>query len=354
MTLKELGYSDYFQLFEKENNLKDFTIGRVTAEHKERYIVKTIEGELTAEITGNMRFTAESREDFPAVGDWVAVSAFDDFGIIHRIFPRKSVLSRKAVGKHGEAQVIAANIDYAFLVQSAGNDFNINRLERYITICRSAKTDPIIILTKIDLINDEKLDELISNIKLRIKNILLIPISSETKAGYFELQSIIETGKTYCMLGSSGAGKSTLLNNLAGKELMKTSTISESVNKGRHTTSHRELIILNNGGILIDNPGMREVGITDSEGGLEEVFDLIYSLAESCKYDDCTHQTESGCAVIAAVESGELTKESYENYLKMEKERAYFETNAADKKKKDKLLGKVLKNYKKQNIKNRI
>ncbi len=354
MTLEELGYNNHFHIFEKESILDDFIIGRVTAEHKERYIVKSADGEFTAEITGNMRFTAESREDFPAVGDWVAMSSFDDFGIIHKIFPRTSVISRKAAGKAGEVQIIAANVDYAFLVQSAGGDFNINRLDRYITICRTANTEPIIILTKIDLSSDDILNELIISIRARIKNIPIIPISSETKAGYFELHSIIEAGKTYCMLGSSGAGKSTLLNNLAGVELMKTSSISESVNKGRHTTSHRELIILSSGGILIDNPGMREVGITDCESGLEAAFELIYSLAQECKYADCTHQTEDGCSVLEALESGELDKDAYENYLKMEKERAFFETSAAERRKKDKYFGKVVKQYIKQNVKNRF
>jgi ribosome biogenesis GTPase / thiamine phosphate phosphatase len=354
MKLKDLGYNDQLEKLRLEHHLNDFEIGRVVLEHKERYIVKTEKGELEAEITGNLRFSSKSREDFPAVGDWVALTIHDsDFSIIHSILPRTSVISRQAVGKFGEIQIIATNIDYALLVQAADRDFNINRLERYLTICNSSKVSPIIVLSKIDLIDGHRTSEIVDNIKARIKNIPIIAVSNESQNGYDELVKVIEKGKTYCMLGSSGVGKSTLLNNLSGKALMRTDSISQSTNKGRHVTSHRELTILDNGGILVDNPGMREVGIADSTSGLEITFDLIIQYAQNCKFKDCSHTNESGCAVIGAVEKGEIDNASYENYLKMEKEKAHFESTMVERRKKDKDFGKMLKNYKKDMDRNK-
>lgn len=355
MRPEDLGYNDKLEEFRKENYPDSFEIGRVIAEHKERYIIKTTQGEFEAEITGNMRFTAKSREDFPAVGDWVALTPYEsDFAIIHKIFPRYSIIKRQAIGQFGEIQIIATNIDYAFLVQAVDRDFNINRLERYLTICNSAKVSPIIVLSKIDLINEQQVSDVIENIKHRIKNIPVVAISNESQDGYDELKKIIEKGKTYCMLGSSGVGKSTLLNNLSGKNLMRTDSISQSANRGKHVTSHRELIILDNGGILIDNPGMREVGIADSSGGLEITFDMIVRLSQHCKFKDCTHTNEIGCSVLEALEKGEIDKASYENYLKMEREKAHFESTIAERRKKDKEFGKIMKNYKKDMKKNKF
>ena len=255
------------------------------------------------------------------------------------------------MGKQGEKQIIAANIDYAFIIQAVDRDFNINRIERYLTICNTSNVKPIIILNKIDLISDSELSELISKVQERIKQVPIIHISNESQKGFEKLKESIEKGKTYCLLGSSGVGKSTLLNNLSGNRLMKTNTISTSTNKGRHVTSHRELLVLENGAILIDNPGMREVGIADSKDGLEITFRAIIELSQVCKYNDCTHTTEIGCAVIKAIESGELDNSSYENYLKMEREKEHFESTIAEKRKKDKDFGKMIKNYKKSNYK---
>jgi len=348
MKLEELGYNKKIEKYRKDNNLTGFETGRIIAEHKERYIVKTVKGDFNAEITGNLRFTAKGREDFPAVGDWVALTTYDpDLAIIHNILPRSSIIKRQAVGQFGEIQVIAANIDYAFLVQAVDRDFNINRLERYLTICNSSKVRPVIVLSKTDLIDEDRVSEISEQIKARIRNVPVIAISNETRDGYEALTAIIEKEKTYCMLGSSGAGKSTLLNNLSGRTMMRTDSISQSTNKGKHVTSHRELFILENGGILVDNPGMREVGIADSEGGLETTFDMIFSLSKLCKFKNCTHTTEAGCYVLEAVEKGELDKNSYENYLKMEKEKAYFESTVAERHRKEKIFGKIIKNYKK-------
>lgn len=355
MKLEDFGYNDKLRKLRVENNLSDFEIGRVIAEHKERYLVKTEQGEFDAEITGNLRFSSKSREDFPAVGDWVELTIHDsDFAIIHSILPRYSLISRQAVGKFGEIQIIATNIDYAFLVQAVDRDFNINRLERYLTICNSSKVKPIIILTKTDLINEQKITQIIDSIKQRINDILVFAISNETQDGYEALKMSIENGKTYCMLGSSGVGKSTLLNKLSGRTLMKTDTISQSTNKGRHITSHRELIVLENGGILIDNPGMREVGIADTTSGLESTFDRIITLSQKCKFKDCTHTNEIGCAVLDAVKKGKINKKSYENYLKMEREKAHFELTIVERRKKDKDFGKMINNYKKDTKNNKL
>ena len=352
MSLEDFGYNNIFEKFRLDNDLGSFEIGRVIAEHKERYIVKTLKGEFESEITGNMRFTARSREDFPAVGDWVALTVYDaDFAVIHKILPRFSILKRQAVGQFGEVQVIAANIDFAFVVQAVDRDFNINRLERYLTICNSAKVQPIIVLSKTDLIDELRINTISESIKMRIKNVPVIAISNETLNGYEEIKRFITKGKTYCMLGSSGVGKSTLLNNLSGKTVMRTDAISQSTNKGRHVTSHRELIVLENGGILIDNPGIREVGIADSTDGLEITFDRIVWLSENCKFIDCTHTNEVGCFVLEAVEKGEIDEASYQNYLKMEREKAHFESTVAERRKKDKEFGKIMKNYKKGNNK---
>lgn len=348
MTLEDLGYNTTLESHRQEQNLAAFEVGRVISEHKERYIVQTEENEFEGEIVGNLRFSAQSRADFPAVGDWVAISEYDENkALIHAVFPRSTVVERQAVGKFGEKQIIATNIDCAFIVQAVDRDFNINRIERYLALCNAAKVKPLIILNKIDLISDPQLEDILNSVKERIKQTPIVAVSNETLAGYDQLRPFILKGKTYCLLGSSGVGKSSLINNLSGKEKMKTDAISVSTQKGRHTTSHRELIILENGGILIDNPGMREVGIVDSTGGLETTFETITELAQDCKFKNCTHIHEKGCAVLEAVENGEVDEASYNNYLKMEREKTHFEMSVAEKRKRDRAFGKMIK----QNIK---
>lgn len=353
MNLEDLGFNSIKPHIENLSNVDNFELGRVIAEHKERYMVGTQKGEVEAEITGNMRYSANNREDFPAVGDWVTLIFYNpEFAIINEVLPRFSVLKRQAVGRYGEVQIIGANINHALIVQAVDRDFNINRLERYLTICYSSKVNPIAVLTKTDLVSNEDLNELLTKIKKRLENVPVFAISNQTRNGYKELSEIFENGKTYCMLGSSGVGKSTLLNNLLGKNVMKTDDISKSTNKGRHVSSHRELIVLKNGGILIDNPGMREVGIVSDESGLENTYDKIVELSQNCRFNDCTHTNETGCAVIEAVDSGEIERRYYQNYLKLEKEKQHFESSVREKRKKDKDFGKMLKNFKKD-IKNK-
>ncbi|MBN1523166.1 MAG: ribosome small subunit-dependent GTPase A [Spirochaetales bacterium] len=348
MQREDLGYNTELDSYRKERGLEGFDVARVIAEHRERYVVKTVSSEYEAEITGNLRFTAQGREDFPAVGDWVAVSTYDEgFAVIHAVLPRCSILKRRAVGKSGEIQIIAANVDFAFLLQAAGRDFNINRLERYITICNAAGIVPIIVLTKSDLADAKELEENLSAVHTRLPGISISVISNVTQDGFAELGRFFQKGKTYCLLGSSGVGKSSLLNNLCKIKRMKTGDISASTHKGRHVTSHRELVVLENGSLLIDTPGMREVGIADADGGVETTFDAIFTLSAQCRFDDCTHTTETGCAVLAALSSDRLERDAYDHYIKLLKERAHFETAEHEKRKKGKVFGKIVKNMKK-------
>ena len=354
LNLSHLGYTHQIEQLRIENNLTEFEMGRVIAQHKERYVVKTEVGDFEAEVTGNLRFSAETRADFPAVGDWVALTTYDaDFAVIHQILPRFSTISRQAVGQVGNIQIIATNIDYALILQAVDRDFNVNRLERYLTICHTSKVSPIIVLTKTDLISESLRAEILEKVQQRVKDAPVFAISNATRHGYDALRQIIQPGKTFCLLGSSGVGKSTLVNNLSGRNVMRTGAISGSSNRGRHVTSHRELIVLESGGILIDNPGMREVGITDTDNGLETTFDGILTLAENCKFKDCTHTREIGCAVLAAVEAGALEAGVLENYHKMLKEKSFFETSIREKRKQEKIFGKILKNYQKKDFKGR-
>jgi ribosome biogenesis GTPase len=328
--------------------MQDFETGRVAAEHRERYTVLTEEGELEAEVVGHLRFTAEDRSGFPAVGDWVALLPYNDSeAIIQAIYPRRSILERQAVGKFGEKQILAVNIDTALIVQAVDRDFNLNRLERYLAIAHASRIEPILLLNKIDLIGQEELDTLIRTVAERVREVPVIALSNLSGEGITELLKRIRKGKTYCILGSSGVGKSTLINRLSGKNLMATGRVSSSTGKGRHVTSRREMVVLPNGGILIDNPGMREVGLADTGVGLESTFDQIMELSRGCRYSDCRHQQEDGCAVIAALEEGELEKAAYENYLKMEREKSHFQSTLAEKRKKDKAFGKMVKGFKK-------
>lgn len=348
MKLENFGYNNKLEKFRMNSNFKDFDIGRVVMEHKERYVVITEYGEVEAEITGNLRFSAKSREDYPAVGDWVTLTIFESsISIIHSVLPRFSIISRQAVGQFGGIQIIATNIDYALLVQAVDRDFSINRLERYLTICYSSHVKPIIVLTKIDLIEKCEIADIIERIQSRINNVPIFAFSNISLDGFEALKQIIEKGKTFCLIGSSGVGKSSLLNNLSNQLIMRTGAISHSTNKGRHITSHRELVLLENGGMLIDNPGMKEVGITDSAKGFETTFDKITNLSKNCRFRNCTHTTEISCSVIEAVLRGEIERSEYENYLRLEREKAHFESTLEEKRKKDKEFGKMVKRFKK-------
>jgi ribosome biogenesis GTPase len=346
--IEDLGYNDFFESKRKSLEFMGYTMARVIAEYKESYRVKDINGEYLAKITGKQIFNATKREDYPAVGDWVAITKPDEeMAIIHEILPRKTILAKKYSNKQ-DTQIIATNIDIAFIVESIDRDYNLNRFERYLVLTNEGKIKPTIILNKIDLISEEELNLKIKKIKDRFNNIDIITTSTINEQGLSELMYYIEKGKTYCFMGSSGVGKSSLINKLLGKSIIKTKEISTSTNKGKHTTTTREMYFLENGGIVIDNPGTREVGIADSNSGIDNVFDEIIALSKNCKYTDCTHTHESGCAVIEAVETKKLNKDKYLNYIKLKKESEYYEMNDIEKKEKDRKFGKFIKKAKDQ------
>lgn len=353
MTLTDLGLTYEITSYIKNNNLSDFAIGRVTQEHRERYIVSTGENEFDAEITGNLRFSGNSRADFPSVGDWVTMTIYDsNLAIIHNILPRKSVLERQAVGKFGEKQIISTNIDVAFIIQSIDNNFSINRLERYLTICYSANIEPVLVISKIDLSTEIDIQNASKKLEIRDKKVKYILLSNLTRQGLDQILEVLQKGKTYCVVGSSGVGKSTLINNLLKKNILKTGQISQSTNKGRHITDHRELFVLENGGIIIDTPGMKELGMTDNNEGIKTTFQEIFDLSLKCKFHDCKHIDETGCAVIEALNNGTIDKDSLDNFSKIQSEQQRFQTTSVEKHKKDKAFGKMVKNYKKDIKKN--
>lgn len=345
--IEDLGYDEFFDSKRKELKLEGFPIARVIAEHRGAYKVKNDSGEYLARITGKQMFNALSREDFPAVGDWVAISeAGGDRAVIHKILPRKTAIKRKYSNRN-EAQVIATNIDMAFIIESVDNDYSLNRFERYFAIANDGGIKTIFILNKTDLIAKEDLDAKIDQIKKRFNGIDVFLTSTITGEGIKELKAELVKGKTYCFLGSSGVGKSSLINKLIGKNIIKTENISSRTDRGKHTTTTREMYFLENGSIVIDNPGMREVGMTDTDTGIDNLFDEITVLAKRCKYADCTHVHEPGCEVLSALKSGKLDGEKYTNYINLKKEADHYKMTEFEKKEKDHQFGKFLKNWKK-------
>jgi ribosome biogenesis GTPase len=276
-----------------------------------------------------------------------------DFALIHKILPRKSVLERQTVGKVGEKQIISTNVDFAFIIQSIDNNFSINRLERYLTICYSANIEPVLVVSKIDLSTEKEIQEAILNLETRDKKVKYILLSNLTQTGLDQILDFIQKGKTYCVIGSSGVGKSTLINNLLKKNILKTREISQSTNKGKHTTGYRELFILENGGIIIDTPGMRELGMTDNLEGIKTTFQEIFDLTLKCKLFACKHTNEKGCAVIEALNAGTIDKDSLDNFRKILREQERFQTTLAEKRKKDREFGKMAKEIMKEKKKNK-
>ncbi|TAK51730.1 MAG: ribosome small subunit-dependent GTPase A, partial [Bacteroidetes bacterium] len=287
--LEDLGYTEFFDLQWKSLELKNSLVARVIAEHKAAYKVMSSNGEYLARIMGKQMFSATKRVDYPAVGDWVVITELDkEKAIIHNILSRKTILKKKYSDKQ-DAQIIATNIDIAFIIEALGRDFNLNRFERYFVLANEGGIKPTIILNKSDLVSEIELSQRIDQIKNRFDNTDIISTSTITDPGLNELANYITKGKTYCFLGSSGVGKSSLINKLLKKDTIKTQEISESSGRGKHTTTTREMYFIENGGIVIDNPGTREVGIADAGSGIENVFDEITLLSKECRYADCTH-----------------------------------------------------------------
>lgn len=351
--LQNLGFDGFFEAACNDLGIEMIDVARVVAEHKGIYIVKNSSGEFRAKVTGKYMFSSDAREDYPIVGDWVEISMIDnDQAIIDQILPRKTVI-RKTVSSRKSPdrlknQIIAANVDVAFVVESVDRDYSLNRFERYFALAKDGKVEPSIILNKVDLITHEDLIGKLAEINERFKNCKVIPTSSTTEQGLSDLRDALETGETYCFLGSSGVGKSSLINALLGEGLVKTGEISNGNGRGKHVTTHREIYVLKSGGIVIDNPGMREVGATNSEDGVGDTFGEITDYAPQCKFKDCTHIHESECAVLAAVESGLIDTDRYDNYIRLKKESEHYEMTDYERRDKDKKFGQSIKNYHKQ------
>lgn len=332
---------------------EDMIIGRVALEHKHMYRVWTEHGDLLCEVSGKFSFDAQCREDYPAVGDWVILKARveEGKGTIYSVLPRFSKFSRKAAGRTSEEQIVAANVDTVFLVNSLNEDLNLRRIERYLLLTWESGANPVIVLSKADLCEniDEKLAEVES---IAFGGVPVIPISSETKNGLEQLEAYLQPGKTIALLGSSGVGKSTLTNRLLGDEKQLVQEIRIEDGKGRHTTTHRELIQLPNGSVLIDTPGMRELQLWESSDGLSETFSDIDELADTCRFRDCRHKDEPGCAVLRAIDEGTLASDRLVSYIKLQKELSYIERKAdkraqSEEKKQWKNINKQIKQRKK-------
>ena len=351
--IEDLGWDDFFEDGRQKLGLVDFPVARVIAEHKGGYKIKNEKGEFVAKITGKQMFEAGSREDYPAVGDWVAITELDsEQAKIESILPRKSIIKRKfgdkdSSGKKSDVQIIATNIDTAFVVQAIGRDYNLNRLERYLSILKNENIKPVIVLNKIDLISEKELKQKLAEIKQRLNDCEVVVTSVKDNKNIEDLRSYIEKGRTYCFLGSSGVGKSSLINKLLGEKMIKTGDVSEYSSRGRHVTTNRETYFLKEGGIIIDNPGVREIGMTSVGEGVDSVFDKISLLAKECKYADCTHIREPGCAVLLALKEGKMDQEKYSNYLNLKKEAEYSEMDEFEKRKKNRDFGKFIKKTKK-------
>lgn len=345
--LKNLGYSDYFENSYSSKDHQDLLPARIIAEHKGLYILRNETHEFSAKITGKMMFSASSREDYPAVGDWVLTKKSDENSyVIKEILPRKTMLQRKSSGGF-DSQIIASNIDVAFIVQSPDRDYSLNRIERYLTLVKTGNIKPIIVLNKIDLISDVDLEMKISEIKTRFDNIDVYVTSAVSRKGIDDLKNSIKEGLTYCFIGSSGVGKSSIINTFLGEDLIKTGAISSHSNRGKHVTSSREIFILERGGLLIDTPGMREIGILDAETGIKDVFSEIDEMSKGCRFSDCSHINEPGCAVLESVSSEDLDQDLYDNYIKLLKENEYNTVSKVEKREKDKNFGKFIKTSKK-------
>ena len=328
-------------------------IARIASVNRDNYTALTEFGEIQAEITGKMMFAAESPLDYPAVGDWVRAEFFNNntLAMIHEILPRKTLLKRKEAGQRVEYQPIAANIDIAFIMQAVDRDFNVRRLERYLVMILETGIKPAVLLNKTDLIDEAALQDILLETGKITKEIPVMTMSNETGAGLAQIESMLKPGYTFCLLGSSGVGKTTWINHLIGEAAYKTGEIREIDHRGRHTTTRRQMIVLPNGALMIDTPGMKELGTFGMDEGFEKVFDEITELSQRCQFKDCTHIHEKGCAVLEALESGELDPARHQNYIKMKKESEHYSRSYLERRQRDKSFGKMVKSVLKDNTK---
>ncbi|MBN2543127.1 ribosome small subunit-dependent GTPase A [bacterium] len=354
MNLTELGWNSFFQKHFEEFKEEGFIPARIITIQKTTCQVYCEYGELSATVSGKFRYETNLESDLPAVGDWVVATILKDEGkaIIHRLLPRKSKFSRiSADGKKpidegggGAAeQVISANIDTVFLVSGLDQEYNLRRIERYLTLAYSSEVKPVIVLNKADVCQD--IDGVILEVEKIAFGVPIHPVSAVKNEGIDQLTQYLQSGVTVSLLGSSGVGKSTIINSLLGIDRQEVNVVSESTGKGKHTTSYRELIILPGGGLIIDNPGMRELQLWADEDIIETAFEDVEALASQCRFRDCKHDTEPGCAIREAIENGELDPGRFESYMKQKKELRYLELKKDKKKAREvqKKFGKMVK-----------
>ncbi len=349
--MQKLGFSDWFSNHAATMLQPGQEVARVLTVDRNAYLVQGESQETSAELSGRFRFAARSSPDLPCVGDWVCIQyASPEFAIIHSVLPRKSYLRRKRPGKVFDFQMIAANIDVAFVVQSCHYDFNLRRLDRYLVACSDGGIEPVVILSKADLLTPDEIEGLVLDVRGAGIEVQILPVSSTNGIGLEQFRALLEPGKTFCLIGSSGVGKSTLVNRLIGRNELSTKPVS-ATGEGTHTTSRRQLLVLDSGMMLIDTPGMRELGLLDAIDGIEDSFPDIRELFLKCRFANCTHIHEPGCAVLQAIEAHEISEDRYQNYLKLMKESEHYNMSYVEKRKKDKNFGRYIKSvmkYKRQ------
>lgn len=325
MDLHVLGWNHFFERHWETPARHGLVPGRIVEEQKEAYRVVGESGELDAEATGRLRHEASDRSAFPAVGDWVSMAPILSEGkaLIHEVLPRRTKLSRKVAGERTAEQIVVTNVDIAFVVMSLNADFNCRRLERYLGAIWESGAQPVVLLSKADLCADRRsaADE-IAAAAPAVNTHILSAVSGE---GLDALTPYLQAGKTVVLLGSSGVGKSTIINRLLGSETQRTLAIRSGDDRGRHATTYRRLFLLAAGGVLIDTPGMREFSLWDADTGLDDTFDEIGLLSVNCRFRDCRHDTEPGCAVLEALASGTLDPDRMTNYRKLKRELAFLE-----------------------------
>ena len=344
--LKRLGWSAWF---EKRASIEpDESLARVVAVDRDQLLLINQNETFRAKLSGNFRYHHNQSQELPCVGDWVQVvkHSEDVWGMVHSVLERRSALRRKAAGENVDYQMIAANVDEVIIVMSCHFDFNVKRLERYLVMVRDGGADPCVLLTKTDLVEPEVVTSQMAEIRSVAPTVPILTLSNVTQDGLEQFKQVLQPARTYCFVGSSGVGKSTLINSLLEHELQQTKDVS-ATGEGRHTTVRRELIVLDTGALVVDNPGMREFGIVGAETGIQGSFADIVALEAQCRFRNCAHGTELGCAVQGALDSGELSQEHYDNYLKLKDESAFNEMSYVEKRHKDRDFGKYIKSVKK-------